>query len=300
MVLCMTLTASLVAYPDIHVIRRKFGLAYTAICFIGFAVLPGESITFPLRFGVSAVLGTQCAVIAMLLPAPLQATSLVKDRAELAARSLAALLSTQLGAFCNTDARSLAKAKTQAGMLRRAVLDNVQSMKEREEELWWEFAGGKPTAKLKRILKVSTVSYALGFQNYLNGSNVSEWHSIDIRLPSFATYRRENAGLCRDSLRHVRWKISLEGRRIVICSECIHFETLADSVNSQSKSVPNAKASLLLHTPGQIWSGSLASHSGRLHLFRRCLTRCWCIRRRSTWRFRVAISTSRRRCCSTS
>jgi hypothetical protein len=165
MVLCMTLTAALVAYPDIHVIRRKFGLAYTAICFIGFAVLPGESITFPLRFGVSAVLGTQCAVIAMLLPTPLRATSLVKDRAELAARSLAALLSTQLGAFGNVDARSLAKAKTQAGMLRRAVLDNVQSMKEREEELWWEFAGGKPTAKLKRILRVSAVSHALGISN---------------------------------------------------------------------------------------------------------------------------------------
>ncbi|GAQ85891.1 Hypothetical protein KFL_002590190 [Klebsormidium nitens] len=155
MILCMTATCALIAYPDIHVIRRKFGLAYTGICFIGFYVYKDISITFPLRFGATALLGTQCAVVAMLLPVPLWATNLVKDRAERAAAAAAALFATQLGAFCGeSDARGRAEARTLAGMLRRAVAENLASMKEREEELWWEFAGGKPTAKLKRLIKV--------------------------------------------------------------------------------------------------------------------------------------------------
>lgn len=100
------------------------------------------------------MLGAVCAVASMIVPTPLRATTLVRDRAELAAKSLAALFSTQMDAFCAVEGRSLSKLKVQAGMLRQAVMTNLQSMKDRQEELWWEAAGGAPTRKLQRLLKV--------------------------------------------------------------------------------------------------------------------------------------------------
>ncbi|GAQ91269.1 hypothetical protein KFL_007550015 [Klebsormidium nitens] len=155
MLLCLTGTAFLIAYPDVHVLIKKFGLALAGIDFITFSIRPQTtSITFPLRLAATTMLGAACAVASMIVPTPLRATTLVRDRAELAAKSLAALLSTQMDAFCAVEGRSLSKLKVQAGMLRQAVMTNLQSMKDRQEELWWEGAGGAPTRKLQRLLKV--------------------------------------------------------------------------------------------------------------------------------------------------
>jgi hypothetical protein len=155
MLLCLTVTAFLIAYPEVHVLIKKFGLALAGIDFITFAIRPHSTpITFPLNLSVTTLLGAACAVASMILPTPLRATSLVRDRAELAAKSVAALLSTQMDAFCALEARSLSRLKVQAGMLRQAVVYNLQSMRDREGDLWWEMAGGAPTQKLKRLLKV--------------------------------------------------------------------------------------------------------------------------------------------------
>ncbi|KAL2650532.1 hypothetical protein R1flu_018660 [Riccia fluitans] len=137
---CIGLFSFVISYPtSLWLLSRKIGLAQVAILYVTAQVDPDmDTIMVPLKLLLSTMLGSAVGVVTLILPWPRLSVWEVLRIGKSTARSTSELMKAAVSAFSAPDEGSFSATVLHAKMLRKAALESLEELTEKQPEIWWE------------------------------------------------------------------------------------------------------------------------------------------------------------------
>ncbi|KAL3701119.1 hypothetical protein R1sor_019141 [Riccia sorocarpa] len=178
---CIGFFSFIVSYPSsLWLLSRKIGLAQVSILYVTAQVDPNmNTVIVPFKLLLSTTLGSAVGVVTLILPWPRLSVWEVLRIGKSTARSTSELMKAAVSAFSAPDEGSFSAIVLHAKMLRKAALESLEELTEKQPEIWWELRAG--CLKMNRFNNM--IHGLIGLNQHLTGMEMALHSGCVLQCP---------------------------------------------------------------------------------------------------------------------